>query len=287
MSTKRGLGKGLGALLKTPEPEFKASGDQVQKIPLKDIVPNPYQPRKKFSSESIQELAASIQKNSLLQPILLRKKDHEYQIVSGERRFRAYLSLNKESIPAILTEIDDQQMLINALLENIQREDLNPLDEAKSFQQLAELFGYTHEELAKTLGKSRSHVSNSMRLLRLPEEVMHYLESGILSTGGARALLGLKTKEDIILGTSHIIVNGYNVRQIEQYVKSYYQSSEVVQSPSNKRILAEQSENYTHLFQNTLDYKCKFKNNGKSLKLEIEFDDESQVQAFLQFVNDQ
>lgn len=287
MSTKRGLGKGLGALLKTPEPDYQAKGNQVQEIVLKDIVPNPFQPRKKFSSESIQELAISIEKNSLLQPILLRKKGIEYQIVSGERRFRAYCFLNKDKIPAIITEIDDQQMLINALLENIQREDLNPLDEAKSFQQLAELFTYTHEELAKTLGKSRSHISNSMRLLRLPSEVMHYLESGILSTGGARALLGLKSKEDIILATSHVIVNGYNVRQIEQYVKTYYESSAVTQANPNKKQLSQDSDSYTQLFQTTLDYKCKFKNNGTSLKLEIEFEDESQVQEFLQFVNDQ
>ncbi|MCO4784048.1 MAG: ParB/RepB/Spo0J family partition protein [Candidatus Cloacimonetes bacterium] len=286
MSTKRGLGRGLGALLKTPEPEVPA-GAQVLQIALDQIVPNPYQPRKKFSSDSIQELASSIEKNDLLQPILLRKSKDQYQIVSGERRFRAFVFLDRQAIPAILSEIDDQQMLVNALLENIQREDLNPLDEAKSYHQLAELFTYTHEELAKTLGKSRSHISNSMRLLRLPQEVMHYLESGILSTGGARALLGLKSKEDIILATSHVIVNGYNVRQIEQYVKAYYVSSEVSPSNPNHKFSIEQSDKYTQLFETNLDYKCKFKSNGKSLKLEIEFDDESQVDNFLQFVKKQ
>ncbi|PCJ16394.1 MAG: chromosome partitioning protein ParB [Candidatus Cloacimonadota bacterium] len=284
MSTKRGLGRGLGALLKTHEPNI-SNNNQVFEIDLDKIIPNPYQPRKTFSSESIQELASSIKENSLLQPILLRKKDTEYQIVSGERRYRAYKLLDRDKIPAILTQINDQQMLINALLENIQREDLNPLDEAKSYQQLAEIYSFTHEELAKSLSKSRSHISNSMRLLRLPLEVLDYLESGILSTGGARALLGLKSKEDIILATSHVIVNGYNVRQIEQYVKSYYESLEVKQSSSINKNDTEYAKKFTELFQNNLEYKCKFKKSGLNMKLEIQFQDENEVSSFLKFVN--
>ncbi|MCJ8345339.1 ParB/RepB/Spo0J family partition protein [bacterium] len=284
MSTKRGLGRGLGALLKTAEPQIDPDQSLVIQVSLERIVPNPFQPRKTFSSESIQDLAHSIEQNSLLQPILLRKKNNQYEIVSGERRYRAFKALNRAQIPAILTDIDDQQMLINALLENIQREDLSPLDEDMYYLHLTEIYSLTHEELAKNLGKSRSHVSNSMRLLKLPDEVMHYLESGILSTGGARALLALKSKEDIVLATSHSIVNGYNVRQIEQYVKGYYQSSEVSSSYNQPKNNAEDLRQMAQLFEDSIPYKCKFKSSGKTMKLEIQFQDQEEVQQFLQFV---
>ena len=180
MSTsKRVLGRGLGALLKGNSDS--AYDGQVQNIEISRIVPNPFQPRRSFTTESIQELAESIQKNDLIQPVVLRSStnNNEYEIVTGERRFRAFIFLRREHIPAIIRQFDDQEMLVNALIENIQREDLSPLEEAHSYQKLIGQFSLTHEDLAATVGKSRSHISNSLRLLKLPDAILDYLESGL------------------------------------------------------------------------------------------------------------
>ena len=233
MSTsKRALGRGLGALLgSAAAPSHDESS--IQSISLQLIVPNPFQPRKSFSEESISELARSIYEGQLLQPIALRRVGESFQIVNGERRFRAFQHLNKSAIPAIVLELSDREMLLSALVENIQREDLNAIDEATSYHSLHSEFGLTHEEISQGVGKSRSHVSNSLRLLKLPESVRNFVISGLLSPGAARALLPLDDQTKIMKIASESIVQGWNVRQLETRVREEISNPETRQKTSS------------------------------------------------------
>jgi ParB family chromosome partitioning protein len=278
---KRGLGRGLGALLQTSVEET-AQGQTVEQIALKSIVPNPYQPRRTFSTESIKELADSIAENSLLQPILLRKTKDQYEIVNGERRFRAFEMLKRDTIPARVTEINDQEMLVWALIENIQRENLNPVEEAISYQKLAQTFQLTHEQLAQSLGKSRAHVTNSLRLLKLPKELLNYVESGLLSPGGARALLTVDGEEKQKKAALEAIHMGYNVRQIEKYVKD-------IQNPASSSAKNEEPTQegnsgdmeLTQQFSHLTGMDCKFHSGRNKSKLEILFKSKEEIEKLM------
>ena len=282
MSTsKRVLGRGLGALLKgTSDSGYQ---NQVQHIELSRIVPNPFQPRRSFTPESVQELAESIKKNDLIQPIVIRFNAHtdQYEIVTGERRFRAFNLLNKENIPAIIREFNDQEMLVNALIENIQREDLSPLEESHSYQKLIHEFSLTHEDLANTVSKSRSHISNSLRLLKLPDAILDYLESGLITPGAARALLPLPSVELQRKVASEVIVQGMNVRQIERYVKEIL--SKDATSVSNKTMPPSQIK--FHAEEETLKaltgLQCSIKSSRKGHRLEIQFNQTEDLQNFI------
>ncbi len=188
----RGLGKGLEALLPAMDNE-----NEIKKIPLQKLVANPYQPRKIFDDEAIEELAQSIQEHGIIQPIVVRKKGTKYEIVVGERRFRAAKLANLEEIPAIVKEMTEEQMMEVAILENLQREDLTPIEEAEAYQSLMEKLNFTQEDLAKRLGKSRPHITNHIRLLQLPDVVRQMVNDGKLSMGHGRTLLGLKNKRRI------------------------------------------------------------------------------------------
>lgn len=276
---KRALGKGLGALLKTSS--TRQDEGRVQSIPLASIVPNPFQPRRTFSRESIDDLAQSIAKNSLLQPITVRQVEDGYQIVYGERRFRACESLGHQEIPAHVQILSDQEMLVNALIENVQREDLNPIEEAVSFHRLIQEFQLTHDQMATTLGKSRAYITNSMRLLRLPPSVVQYVESGLLSPGGARALLTIESEEQLIKVASEVIVQGLNVRQIENYVKGLKlrtgdSKREVRRGPA--RILSSELQNLLNQAI-TQPYQIHLESSG--CRLEVNFDTDEDLQQFL------
>ncbi len=213
----KGLGKGIGALF--PGESLEHSG-QVEEIQLDLIVANPFQPRKIFDEESLQELADSIKEHGILQPIAVRKKARKFEIVAGERRYRACLLAGLEVIPVIIKELSDAQMMELAILENLQREDLTVIEEAEAYQSLMENLHLTQEELSKRLGKSRPHIANHVRLLALPEDVRKLMNDGTLSMGQGRALLGLKNKRRISEVANKVINLGLNVRQVELLVQN-------------------------------------------------------------------
>lgn len=210
------LGKGLDALI----PSLNVSDDdKVIEIPLKDLRPNPYQPRKTFNEDSIGELAQSIKEHGVIQPIIVRTVLRGYEIIAGERRFRASQQCGLERIPAVVRKFTDQQVMEIALIENVQREDLNAIEIANAYQGLVEQFQFTQEELSVKVGKSRSHIANFLRLLQLPEEVKQHVSRGTLSMGHARAIVGVKddkTKKELANLT---VKNEWSVRFLEDYIK--------------------------------------------------------------------
>ncbi|QNQ83071.1 ParB/RepB/Spo0J family partition protein [Lactobacillus sp. PV037] len=215
---KRGLGRGLEALFEDAPKVKNDQGEEVQKITLTDIRPNPYQPRKTFDEKSLQELSASIKENGVFQPIILRKSLNGYEIIAGERRFRASKLAKEKTIPAIIRDFDEAQMMEVAILENLQREDLTPLEEAQAYDTLQKNLGLTQEEVSKRLGKSRPYIANYLRLLTLPQKTKRMLQHGQLSMGQARTLLGLKNKEGIDKLAKKVVSEGITVRQLEALV---------------------------------------------------------------------
>ncbi|WP_270279892.1 ParB/RepB/Spo0J family partition protein [Vagococcus bubulae] len=217
----KGLGRGIDALfqdLSTIE-EVDIQSEAVQDIPLAELRPNPYQPRKTFDEKALEELASSIKQSGVFQPIIVRKSSVKgYEIIAGERRFRASKLAGKETIPAIIREFDEERMMQIAVLENLQREDLNPLEEAEAYEMLMKNLDLTQVELSEKLGKSRPYIANYLRLLTLPKVVKDLVQKESLSMGQARTLLGLKKKEDILVVANRAIKEGLTVRQLEQIV---------------------------------------------------------------------
>ncbi|KYG29657.1 ParB/RepB/Spo0J family partition protein [Alkalihalobacillus trypoxylicola] len=210
------LGKGLNAFFPGEE---ETQESKVEEISLTEIRPNPYQPRKTFSDESIQELATSIKENGILQPITVRKTIKGYEIVVGERRFRAAEVASLKTVPVIIKELSEEKMMELALIENLQREDLNPIEEAVAYEKLMEHLKVTQEQLAKRIGKSRPHIANHIRLLHLPKVVQQFISDGKLSMGHGRALLGLKDKQKISPLLEKVLQDKLSVREVEQLVQ--------------------------------------------------------------------
>ncbi len=218
MATRRsGLGRGLEALI--PKGEAARSGFAV--IPIDRVSPNPHQPRAVFDEEALASLAASIIEVGVLQPIIVREAEEgSYTLVAGERRWRAARKVGLMEIPAIVRDSDDRSLLTEALVENLQREDLSPLEEATAYQELLEDFGLTHEEVGNRVGKSRSAITNSLRLLQLPAAIQGKLERGELSAGHARALLGLEDRKFAEHIAERAVEEGWSVRQVEDAVRA-------------------------------------------------------------------
>lgn len=218
---KRRLGRGLAALIGddvTEEGSFEeAKGFRL--IPIELVVANPRNPRRSFPERELDELAASITQRGLLQPLLVRPhgEGHGFEIVAGERRWRAAQRARLHEVPALVRELDDAEALEIALMENIQRADLNPLEEAQGYQQLIERFGHTQQRLAEALGKSRSHIANTLRLLTLPPEVRAHLDSGALTAGHARALVATGAAAEL---AGRVVEEGLSVRETERLAKS-------------------------------------------------------------------
>ncbi|NES16254.1 MULTISPECIES: ParB/RepB/Spo0J family partition protein [Micromonospora] len=217
-----GAAAAIGAPAPAAEPEPQLSpvpGARFAEIPVDSIVPNPKQPRQVFDEEALEELKTSIQEVGFLQPIVVRQLDGEkYELVMGERRWRAAQAVGRESIPAIVRDTRDDAMLRDALLENIHRANLNPLEEAAAYQQLLEEFGATHEELARRIGRSRPQISNTIRLMNLPAQVQRRVAAGVLSAGHARALLSLDDAEAQEQLAKRIVAEGISVRATEELV---------------------------------------------------------------------
>ncbi len=217
-----GLGRGLDAIFldNSIEEEETHGENKVSQIKLSMIDPKSDQPRKYFDKEALEELASSIAENGLLQPILVREYgDSRYQIIAGERRFRASKLAGLSEIPAIVLDKDDRKVAEIALIENIQREDLNPVEEAMAFRALIKEYDLTQEELSEKVGKSRSAIANTMRLLDLPDEILTMVAAGELSAGHARTLLGVKDRDNMLILADKTVELDYSVRQLEEEVK--------------------------------------------------------------------
>ena len=221
----RGLGKGLGALIPAgaEKADERAAPAGALLVPVRDILPNPRQPRTRIEPESLAELAASIKEHGLIQPLIVTRADPgsraPYQLIAGERRWRASQLAGLDAVPVLVKEVTPQQLLELALVENIQRADLNPLEEAEAFQHLIDDFALNQQEVADRVGKSRVAVANTLRLLRLPERVKSLLADGALTEGHARALLGLPDEETIVEAAGVVIGRGLNVRQTEELAR--------------------------------------------------------------------
>lgn len=234
---RRGLGKGLGALIPTAPPQEAprngtatppddagvvsqpVAGAHFAELPIDSIIPNARQPRQTFDEEALQELAASIKIVGLLQPIVVREiRPGAYELIMGERRLRASKLAEVAKVPAIVRDTGDDDMLRDALIENLHRQQLNPLEEAAAYQQLLDDFGATHEELATRIGRSRPHITNTLRLLNLPPAVQRRVAAGVLSAGHARALLGLESAERQEHVASRIVAEGLSVRAVEELI---------------------------------------------------------------------
>lgn len=217
MASKKGLGRGLQALI----PEYQGEEPQgVETINIAYIHPNQYQPRKQFNEEGLKELAESIKQNGIIQPIIVRKVASGYQIVAGERRWRAAKIAGLSEIPAIVRDFDDLQVMEIALIENLQREDLNPIEEAKAYKALIEQFNLTQEEISKKIGKSRSVIANSIRLLNLDDRVQEMLVKGDITIGHAKVILSLPNKNLQYEAAKKVVTENLNVRETEDLVKN-------------------------------------------------------------------
>ncbi|MFT5005725.1 MAG: ParB family chromosome partitioning protein, partial [Paracoccaceae bacterium] len=226
--TKRGLGRGLSALMAdadiSPAPDTGQAGNPERKpdthLPIEKIHPNPDQPRRDFPKADLDDLAASVREKGIIQPLLVRadpKSPGDYQIVAGERRWRAAQIVNLHEIPVLIRELNDTEVLELAIIENIQRSDLNSVEEALGFRQLMDRFGHTQEKLAEVLGKSRSYIANQLRLLSLQDEILAFVRDGSLSAGHARALVTANKPLEL---ARKIIAKGLSVRQTERLAKA-------------------------------------------------------------------
>lgn len=266
MSAKRQpLGKGLGALI----PEV-SEDDPVSSIEVRQLRSNPYQPRRDFDEEKLNELAESIRQHGIIQPLVVRKSVRGYEIVAGERRWRAAQKIGLENVPVVVKEISDLQMMEIALIENLQREDLNPIEIADAYHKLMEQFHLTQEELANKVGQSRSHVANFLRLLNLPVEVRDYVSRGTLTMGHARALLGLNDQQKMIQLAQKIIAEDLNVRTVEQIVAHL---NEATPRQSKKKAVEKPKvlRQYEERFRSKLGTAVRIQQGRKKGKIEIEY----------------
>jgi ParB family transcriptional regulator, chromosome partitioning protein len=261
----RGLGRGLDAFF--PEIEEK-DDDVVQQIPIKECRPNPYQPRKTFHTDAIEELKESIQEFGIIQPLIVRKSIKGFEIVVGERRFRAAKEAGLSEVPAIVKELTDEKMMELALLENLQREDLTPIEEAQAYANLMKELNITQEELSKRLGKSRSHIANLVRLLGLPEPIIAYINNGELSMGHGRALLGLKDKDKVNPLVKKIRSEKLNVRQVEKLIILLNEKPSKKKVKPKKDIFLQERES---VLRDKLGTAVNIQRGKRKGKIEIEF----------------
>jgi ParB family chromosome partitioning protein len=281
MTKKRGLGKGLEALI--PTATAKPASAEVQagavEIPVEQILPNPRQPRQAMNQEKLQELADSIAAHGLIQPLVVTRTGGKYQLIAGERRWRASQLAGLTTVPVIVKETTPQQMLELALVENIQRADLNPLEEAEAYAQLMEEFGLTQEAVAERVGKSRTAVANTVRLLNLPEEARMALASGEISEGHARALLSLKKQRDQLSLLTTVINRGLNVRQTEALARQLLLGDDAEAKPKRPP-LTPHDKTMLAKFESKLGTKIELnRSEGETGRLVIHFYSQEELQA--------
>ena len=275
----KGLGKGIDALFRE---EAVHKEDQVQQIAVARMITNPFQPRKVFDEAAIEELAQSIHEHGIIQPIVVRKNGKKYEIVAGERRYRAAKLAGLTEVPVIVHDFNEQQMMEVAILENLQREDLTPIEEAEAYNSLIVKLNFTQDDLAKRLGKSRPHIANLIRLLQLPEDVRELVNEGKLSMGHGRALLGLKNKRRIPEVAQKVMKDHLNVRQLEKYIQDVNEAVSRETKVLKKDIHTQATESQLREYFGTQVQIKKAKNKGK---IEIEFYSEDDLHRILEMLN--
>ena len=275
MAKKSGLGRGLGVLV--GEADAETAGMRPDStLPIDEIHPNKGQPRKRFKEDELKELADSIRQNGVLQPLLVRKVGSSYEIVAGERRYQAALRAGLKELPVIIREISDDEVFKLALIENLQRSDLSPLEEANGYRQLIKERGLTQEELAKILSKSRSTITNTLRLLDLPEEVQRLVEEGELTAGHARAILAVPSEEGRIALAQKVVEERLSVRQTESLASMFSVSEETSERP-RREPLPQSFKRAARQIRLALDTNVKVKNVRGKNKVEIEFSSEEEL----------
>lgn len=274
----KGLGKGLNAFF-----DMEVGKEEtVKEISIDELRPNPYQPRKIFQEKAIEELKNSILEHGILQPIIVRKSIKGYEIVVGERRFRAAKEAKLQTVPAVVRELNEKQMMELAVLENLQREDLNPIEEGAAYQTLMEKLGLTQEELAKRLGKSRPHLANHIRLLSLPANIQGLISDGKISMGHGRALLGLRKKDQLLAIAEKTVRDGLNVRQLEMLIQQLNNTvpKETKKKPEKDIFIRNQESHLRERFGTTVTIK-QSKNKGK---IEIDFFSKDDLERILELI---
>lgn len=267
MTARQALGKGLGALI----PERPSLGLETKKIfhicGIEEVQPNPFQPRKSFDDHRFQELVGSIREKGILQPLVVRRKGDKFELIAGERRWRAAQKAGVKEVPVLIREGPESEGLELSLIENLQREDLNPIEEAEAFKGLMDQFHFTQEEISRKVGKDRTTIANTIRLLKLPPEIQQSLASGAVSMGHARAFLSLNAPEKQKLALQKVLSAGLSVRQTERLVNKLRSKSRRPAPPSNVRGLDSLVED----LQRALGTKVRIVRKGRRGRIEIEF----------------
>ncbi len=282
MTQKRGLGRGLSALIPTEDDSIKQEGN-VHNLPVSVIRPNPHQPRGKMAEEVLAELAASIKEHGLIQPLIVTGSAGEYTLIAGERRWRAAQLAGLTEVPAIIKEATPQEMLELAIIENIQRADLNPLEEAYAYQQLMDEFGLTQEEVSKRVGKGRSTVANLVRLLTLPDSIQQAVIDNRISGAHARALLPLPTPEMQTNALNQIIKLSLSVRQTESLVKNLL-SDQKPKSDKKRLTLPAELVSLQTQFEQALGTRVNIQKGAKGGKVVIHYYSDDDLQAIYEII---
>lgn len=279
-----GLGRGLNALVSEAEYETGGSAASASnaasetKLPIEDIVPNPNQPRIHFNETELRELSESIQEHGVLQPLLVRKHGNGYEIIAGERRYQASKLAGLEELPVIIKDVNDEEMLALALIENLQRSDLNPVEEAKGYRQLIDASGMTQEALSKAVSKSRSAITNSLRLLDLPEVVQQMIFEGKLTAGHARAILAVPYEDARIRLAEKVVAEGLSVRATENLAPLFSAG----ETPKTSRPATPQSfKKAARVLRQLFNTNVRVKSSRGKNKIEIEFKDEEELSRIL------
>lgn len=278
---RSGLGRGLSALVSEAEYETggsSAAATSETKLPIEDIVPNPNQPRIHFNETELRELSESIQEHGVLQPLLVRKHGNGYEIIAGERRYQASKLAGLEELPVIIKEVNDEEMLALALIENLQRSDLNPVEEAKGYRQLIDASGMTQEALSKAVSKSRSAITNSLRLLDLPDVVQQMIFEGKLTAGHARAILAVPYEDARIRLAEKVVAEGLSVRATENLAPLFSAG----ETPKTSRSATPQSfKKAARVLRQVFNTNVRVKSSRGKNKIEIEFKDEEELSRIL------
>jgi ParB family chromosome partitioning protein len=276
---KKALGKGLEALLPEPGVTSTVPASEVREISLDQVAPNRYQPRRSFSDTELAELAESVKQTGVLQPVLVRRRgDGSYELIAGERRWRAAKLAGLVSLPAIVRNVSDEQAMVYALVENLQRQDLNPIESARAYQRLMNEFGLTQEDVAHHVGKDRSSVANSLRLLNLPNDIQHLVESSMLSTGHAKVLLGLTRPESQLRLARRIVEGQWSVRQAEREVAREARSPRARRAPHPRSPYADLEERLQRHFGTRVEI-TKARRGGKIV---LHYADSEELDRLLQ-----
>jgi len=279
---KIGLGKGLDSLIPAPDAEEADGRRGLLEVPLAAISPNPHQPRSPIREQDLLELAASIQEHGIIQPLVVTEVVDGYQLIAGERRWRAARVAGLSKVPVLVKDVAPSEVLELALVENLQRSDLNPLEEAMAFEQLAETFGLTQQQIAKRVGKSRTAVSNTLRLLKAARAVREALLEEKISEGHARALLGLERNEAQAAALKTILKRGLNVRQTEELVRRLLGRKEEQQKPRSTPSPA--TRELESQFREALSTKVSLKRRGSAGRLVIYFYSEEELAALYDYI---